>query len=150
MSVTTETTSGLRQGTPAALEVEAADRDQWDIADAPLPFADAREPLRRKSHHLQDRRIDRAKRDIIGLEAQRALEFRVVMRADADAQPARADRVHVGAVEIALPEMDAVGAGVDRDPPVVVDHKLRVSLATYLQRLARLAENLGVGALLDP
>ena len=49
-----------------------------------------------------------------------------------------------------MPEMNAVGAGVDRDPPVIVDDKLGASLAAYSERLARLAENFGVGALLDP
>ena len=91
--------------------------------------ADARETLRRERHRLEDRRIDRAERDVIGRERERALEFRVVVRADAEPQACLADRAHVGAVEIALAEMDPGRALVDRDAPVIVDDQRRACVA---------------------
>src|SRR5215210_6894498 len=60
-------------------ELDAADRDQRDVADAFLPFADLRNALRREPHRLQCGGKDRAQRDVVGLRAQRSLKLGVVM-----------------------------------------------------------------------
>ena len=127
--MTTETMSApAARHSLARSTVRSADRDQRNGADAAFPFADAPEPLRRERHRLEDGRIDRPQRDIVGFERQRALELRFIVRADAELEPGPADGGDVGVVEIALAEVDPWRAFVDRDAPVVVDDELRARL----------------------
>ena len=104
-------------------ELDAADRDQRDVADALLPFGDLRNALRREAHRFQRGRKDRAERDVVGLGAQRGLQFLVVMGGDAERQPGLADRLEIGVGQIFLAEMQMLRAGDDRRAPVVVDHE---------------------------
>ncbi len=92
-------------------------------------------PLRRKGHRLEDGRIDRPERDIVGLERERALELGLVMRRDAELDARPADGRDVGAVEIALAEMHPGRALADGDAPVVVDDERRAGLAADRERL---------------
>ena len=106
------------------LELDAADRDQRDVADALLPFGDFRNALRRKAHRFQRGRKDRPERDIVGFCAQRGCKLFVVMGGDAERQAGIADRVEVGIGEVFLAEMQMLCAGDDRGAPVIVDHEL--------------------------
>ena len=131
-------------------DVEAADRDQRDRADAALPLSDTLQALRRKSHGLENCRIDRAERDVVGIEPERAVQFGVVVGADAEPQARLADRADVGMVQIGLAEMDPSGALVDRDAPEIVDDKDRASFRASRQRLTRLARDPSLVPVLDP
>ena len=97
MSVTTAALSApaLRHAR-RALQRDPADADERNVADALLPFPEAREALRREGHLLQYGRIDRAERDIVGLRRERAIKFGLVVRRDAESQPRAADRRQVG------------------------------------------------------
>src|SRR5687768_8855437 len=53
------------------LELDAADRDQRDVAGALLPFGDFRNSLRCEAHRLQRGRKDRTKRDIVRFGCER-------------------------------------------------------------------------------
>ena len=77
------------------LDIKSADRDQRDRANAALPFANPLEALRRERHGLEAREIDRPERDIVRLELERALKFRLVMRADPELYARLADRADV-------------------------------------------------------
>ena len=55
--------------------------------------------------------------------------------------PALRMAADVGAVEVALAEMDPSGALVDRDAPIIVDDQRRACLRANRQRLARLARD---------
>ena len=151
MSVTTETMSA-----PAArqnlrpFDAEAADRDQRDRADAALPLADALQALRRDSHGLENRRIDRPERDVVGIELKRALKLGVVVGADAEPHAGLPDRADVGLIEIVLAEMDPSGALVDGDTPEIVDDQGRASLGASPERLTRLARDPSLVLVLDP
>ena len=106
--------------------------------------------LRREGHGLENRRIDRPERDVVRIEAQRALQLGVVVGADAEPQARLADRADVGVVEIALAEMDPRRALVDRDAPIIVDDQDRARFRANRQRLARLARDPGLVLVLDP
>ena len=60
-------------------------------------------PCGAKAMALRSVGIDRAERDIVGLELERALELGFVMRADAELHPGLADRADIRAVEIVWP-----------------------------------------------
>ena len=132
------------------LQTDAANGDERPLADQPLPFADALQPLRRERHRLQDGRIDRPERDIIGIERQSAIKLGMIMRADPDAQARRANALHIGAVEIALAEMNEIGAFVDGDFPIVIDDELRAGARDNALSAARcLRPHIGLRAILD-
>ena len=59
-------------------------------------------------------------------------------------------RLHVGAVEIALAEVNVIRAGFDRDAPIVVDDKLRAGLAADRSSASRISPAIfGSRAILD-
>src|SRR5262249_6107684 len=64
------------------LELEAADRDQRNIADALLPLGDLRNALRREAHRFQRGRKDRPQRDIVGPGGKPDRQLVVVMGGD--------------------------------------------------------------------
>ena len=86
--------------------------------------ADAVETLRRPGHRFELRLIDRPKRDVVGLDTKRDVEFAQAMRADADPDACGFDRGNVGTDEVALAEMHEAGAKIDRFTPIVVDDEL--------------------------
>ena len=71
------------------------------------------------------------------------------MGADAKPEARPADRADVGAVEIALAEMDPRRALADRDAPVVVDDERRAGWRASRKRLARLARDRSLVLVLD-
>src|ERR1700686_3844265 len=83
-------------------ELDAADRNQRNIADALFPFGDFWDALRRKAHRFQRGRKDRAERDVVGRCAQRILELFIVVGREAERQTGLADRLEVGLGEIFL------------------------------------------------
>ena len=109
-----------------------------------------RRALRGEGHRLEDRRIDRSERDIVGLEPQRAVQLRLVMRRHPKLEAGLADGPNVRAVEVALAQVDPVRALVDRDPPMVVDDQRRASPPANLQRLPRIPRNRRLVPVLDP
>ena len=113
------------EGGDGAFRRQSADRDQRRLADRRLPGAEPGEPLRRKFHLFQKRRIDRPERDIVGGDGQRPVAFGFVMGRNADPDAGAAQRRNIGPVEIALAEMDEIAAFVDREPPIIVDDELR-------------------------
>ena len=68
-----------------SLQRDPADADQRNVADALAPFPDAREALWGEGHLLQNRRVDRPERDIVGARRERAVKLGLVMRRDAEA-----------------------------------------------------------------
>src|SRR5581483_372015 len=94
-----------RENLGGVLELDAADRNQRDVADAFLPFADLRDPLRREAHRLQRGEEDRAERDIVRLSAERGGELLIIMGGDTEGQPRVADRLEVGIRKILLAQM---------------------------------------------
>ena len=72
------------------------------------------------------------------------------MGRDAELDPARADRRHVGLVEIALAEMDEIRVRPNRDAPIVVDDELRAGGLANRQRRTRFSRNARLLAILDP
>src|SRR5690606_7202943 len=133
-----------------ALDAQAADGDERDGADASLPLADPPEALAVPPHLLEDRRPDRAERDVIGRNRKRALELRLVMGRHAEPDPGAADRGDVGIVQILLTQMDPLAPEVDRMLPVVVDDEDRARRPAQIARAgARLAQ-LGLAGVLDP
>ena len=151
MSVTTETMSA-----PAARHSFARSTLRPPIATSGIaPMRRFHSPmrsqaLRRESHGLENRRIDRPERDIVGIELERALKLGVVVGADAEPHAGLSDRADVGLVEIVLAEMDPSGALVDRDAPEIVDDEDRASLRASPERLARLARDPSLVLVLDP
>ena len=71
------------------------------------------------------------------------------MRADAELQPRRADRIQVGPVQVLLAEMDKIAAFLDGEPPVVVDDELAAMRLANRLRRADLGAQFGLGAVLD-
>src|SRR5690606_33170563 len=118
--------------------------------DEPFPFADPLEALRRPRHRLQHRREDRTERDVIRIDCQRALELRMIVRADADPDACVPNRGNIRAFEIALPEMDEAAVLVDRNSPVVVDDQRRAAAGADLERRAHLVAHVLLRAILDP
>src|ERR1700733_6006576 len=103
------------------LELDAADRDQRDVADALFPFGDFRDALRRKAHRFQRGRKNRTEGYVIRAGAERGLEFGIVMGGKAECQSGFTDGAKVGLGEILLAEMQMLGAGDDRRAPIIVD-----------------------------
>src|SRR5271165_370852 len=132
------------------LGVEAADGDKRNGAEAALPVPDPFEPLRGEGHRFQDRRVDRPERDIVGLKLERALEFGVVVRADAEPEARAADGGNVRAVEIALAEVNPGGALIDGDSPEIVDDEVRARIGADGESLTRLACDCGLVPILHP
>lgn len=110
--------------TSHALQCDPADANERHGANFLLPFLEARQALRRKSHRLQDRRINGSKRDIIRLNGKRAGKFGVVMRGNAQPQTRAPDRGKIGAIKITLPKMDEIAARLDRQLPMIIDDEL--------------------------
>src|SRR5437868_2244431 len=104
-----------------ALKLDAADRNQRDVADAFLPFGDPCNALRRETHRFQRGRKDRPEGDVVGLGAQRGRQFFVVMRGKPKRQAGVADRLEIGIGQILLAEVQMFGASLDRRAPVVID-----------------------------
>src|SRR4051794_3820356 len=102
------------------LELDAADRDQRDIADALLPFRYLRNALRLEAHRFERGEEDRTQRDIIGLGGERGVKLGIVMGGDAERQAGLADRSEVGVRKVLLAEMKIFRAGDDRRAPIVV------------------------------
>ena len=75
---------------------------------------------------------DVPQRDVGGFHRQRARQLRVVMGGHAEPQPGAVNGRQIGGIEIFLAQMHAVGAVLDRQPPVVVDEQSR--LITPAQR----------------
>src|SRR4051794_3205673 len=103
------------------LELDAADRDQWDIADALFPFRDLRNALRLEAHRLQGGEEDRAQRDIVGLGGERRFKLVLVMGGDAERQAGLADGVEVRVGKVLLAEMQVLCTRDNRRAPIVVD-----------------------------
>ena len=66
------------------LEVDAADGAERQRRDAPLPFGQPVEPLRRDGQVLGDRREDRPERDIVGLDRKTADKLGLGIGRDAE------------------------------------------------------------------
>ena len=93
------------------LQRDAADADERDRRRCGASIRRARSrPCGAEAHRLEDRRVDRPERDIVGRDAKRPVELGLVMAADAELQPGRPDRGEIGGVEILLAEMDEVAA----------------------------------------
>ena len=151
MSVTTEMMSAPAARTPPARSTVM-----------PPMATSGRGPIRRFhsvtlsspcSFHFMALRIvgyTGAERHVVGIERQTALEFGVVMGADAEPEARLADCRDVGRIEVLLPEMDEVAAGVDGGLPVVVDDENRAVPGAEFPRPDDLPANLVGGSLLDP
>jgi hypothetical protein len=72
------------------------------------------------------------------------------MGGNAQLQPRRADRVHVGLVQIFLPQMQPVAAQLDRQLPIVVHHQNGAMLRAQITRLGQLGAHHVRGLILDP
>ena len=70
------------------------------------------------------------------------------MRADAEPDAVAANGADIGLVEIALPEMNPVGSGVDGDFPVIIDDELCARTAADGHRVVRLAAQIVLGRIL--
>ena len=88
--------------------------------------------LRRRRHVFGLGGEDVPQRDVGGFHRQRARQLRVVMGGHAEPQPGAVNGRQIGGIEIFLAQMHAVGAVLDRQPPVVVDEQSR--LITPAQR----------------
>src|ERR1700730_6549745 len=104
-------------------ELDAADRDQWNAADALFPFGDFWNALRGEAHRFQRGRKDRPERDVIRLGAQRGFEFLVVMGGEAERETRIADCLEIGVNKVLLAEMQMFCSGHDRRAPVIIDHE---------------------------
>ena len=125
MSVTTAATSAPAANTPARRSsVSPPMATSGTRPHAPLPFADARQSLRLPRHHFQQGRVDRTERHVVRRERQRSLELALIVRADAETYAGTAQRRHIGAIEVALPEVHEVAARLEREPPVIVHDEL--------------------------
>ena len=72
------------------------------------------------------------------------------MRTDAELHAGLADRADIGAIQIALAEMDPGRALADRNAPVIVDDQRRARFRANRERRARLARDGRLVLILDP
>ncbi len=111
-------------------------------ADTVPPGGKARQSLRRPLHSLENGRVNRSERDIVGLGSKCCLQFRLVMGAESELQAGGADCAKVGLRQVLLAEMDEVAAFRDRQLPVVVDDELAALPRSQTALAARISRRI--------
>src|SRR3569833_3374862 len=86
-----------------SLHCQTADRNQWCVADAAFPLANALQTLRRPGHHFEDGRIDRAECDVVVFEFERPSELEMTVCAYSDLHARLAYGGDIRGVQVALP-----------------------------------------------
>ena len=132
-----------------ALDCQASNRNQRDVADSPFPFLNTLESLRRPRHLLESRGIHGTQCDVLGRGRQGRLQFVIVVGTYSKLDAGTSNCGEVGASEVFLAKVYKVASFVDCDLPVVIDDKLGgVALADKFG-CSHLLANVGLQGIFD-